>query len=268
MQHEAYALAKTCSVCKQEKPLDDFPKDSSRKDGRMCRCRDCDNARCASYYKRAPFKVQTINVRGLNLGDEAAFNGPACTYCLSPIPPGERGSVGKRGRALFCSSGCSRAHDAERKIAKPIAIRSCVECGRTFYTLSGTRYRVVCSAKCRDDRKRTSARARYDQARERAKRDKRMRALRLENSDVTPAHIRQLYRSTKRCPLCAVELTAMPRLPHSREVDHIIPINAGGTHTIGNLRVICRACNGARPSDGSDLDMHQPTLWAVAPKAA
>jgi hypothetical protein len=68
----------------------------------------------------------------------------------------------------------------------------------------------------------------------------------------------------KRCPLCSVKLEDAPFLPASKELDHIIPINVGGTHTIGNVRIICRLCNQKRPKDGSDF-VGQPTLWAEDP---
>jgi hypothetical protein len=56
--------------------------------------------------------------------------------------------------------------------------------------------------------------------------------------------------------------------PHRKHIDHIIPITIGGTHTHGNVRVICATCNLTRPNDGSDLAQHQPTLWALDLNAA
>jgi 5-methylcytosine-specific restriction endonuclease McrA len=52
-----------------------------------------------------------------------------------------------------------------------------------------------------------------------------------------------------------------PYEPNSKELDHMIPLNAGGTHTIGNVRIICRSCNRQRPHDGSDY-IGPVTLWA------
>jgi hypothetical protein len=46
----------------------------------------------------------------------------------------------------------------------------------------------------------------------------------------------------------------------------MVPLGVGGTHTIGNVRIICRTCNLRRPKDGSDFD-GQPTLWAQDPAA-
>jgi hypothetical protein len=55
-----------------------------------------------------------------------------------------------------------------------------------------------------------------------------------------------------KCPLCLCVLTDNPGTSMSKELDHIIPLNVGGTHTVANVRVICRGCNLRRPRDGSD----------------
>lgn len=80
-------------------------------------------------------------------------------------------------------------------------------------------------------------------------------------TDITPEYEVQLRRATKCCTLCSVELTDEPYLPNSKELDHIVPRGVGGTHTIGNVRIICRACNLRRPHDGSDYT-GPVTLWA------
>lgn len=81
--------------------------------------------------------------------------------------------------------------------------------------------------------------------------------------DVTPEYERTLRRKAKRCPMpgCGIRLIDEPGRSNSKELDHIIPVNIGGTHTIGNVRIICRTCNNKRPSDGSDFT-GQPTLWS------
>lgn len=93
----------------------------------------------------------------------------------------------------------------------------------------------------------------------------RRRTARRRRGDVTTAYERALRAKAKRCPLCSVKLTDTPFVPSSKELDHIIPINTGGTHTIGNVRIICRLCNQKRPNDGSDF-IGQPTLWATDPE--
>jgi hypothetical protein len=99
-------------------------------------------------------------------------------------------------------------------------------------------------------------------ARQRAKTHRRKAAGR--QSDVTLDYELELRRKVRRCPLCKVYLTSKPYLPNSKELDHMVPLNVGGTHTIGNVRIICRTCNLARPKDGSDY-LGPVTLWAEMP---
>ena len=73
-----------------------------------------------------------------------------------------------------------------------------------------------------------------------------------------------LRRKAKRCPMpnCGVRLTDKPYLPNSKELDHIVSQGVGGTHTIGNVRIICRDCNLKRPWDGGDY-IGPVTLWSA-----
>lgn len=248
MHDVAYARDKTCSRCKTEKPLDDFHRDATHGDDRATRCKACVNAS-----KRKPDGQKRACKR--------------CIYCKAATAA---------PNSSLCSNLCKEQYAWEKRPA-PLMIRECQnqECQGLFVVLRPSlrpseerQFRNYCSEACRLARLSAQARDRYDPAKERAKRDKRMRAINLKHTDITAAHIAKLYRQTKACPLCDVRLTATPTQPNSREVDHIIPINVGGTHTIGNVRVICRACNLARPKDGSDIDAHQPTLWAADTTAA
>jgi 5-methylcytosine-specific restriction endonuclease McrA len=49
---------KTCSKCKIEKPLTEFHKDRSTKDGHMCACKLCDKARKKAYYEANREKIK------------------------------------------------------------------------------------------------------------------------------------------------------------------------------------------------------------------
>lgn len=87
------------------------------------------------------------------------------------------------------------------------------------------------------------------------------------HSDLRPSDLRRLLSSRTYCPICRKRMTD-ERGPHQKHIDHIVPMAIAGTHTLGNVRVICARCNVARPFDGSDLVGHQPTLWAAETSAA
>ncbi len=80
-------------------------------------------------------------------------------------------------------------------------------------------------------------------------------------TDITPEIEMAMRAKAKRCPICRIGLVDEPYQSRSKELDHIIPKGVGGTHTIGNVRIICRACNITRPKDGSDYT-GPVTLWA------
>jgi 5-methylcytosine-specific restriction endonuclease McrA len=74
-------------------------------------------------------------------------------------------------------------------------------------------------------------------------------------TDVSSSHEMNLRQSARRCAICDEMLTA------DRHVDHIVPIELGGTHTRDNLRVTCPKCNLSRPRDYSDIGEFQMNLW-------
>lgn len=49
---------KTCSKCGKEKPLDAFPKDKTKKDGRRYSCKECRKAANRSYYQNNAEKLK------------------------------------------------------------------------------------------------------------------------------------------------------------------------------------------------------------------
>ena len=48
---------KTCTKCKEQKPLAAFRKKSSTKDGLKYYCKDCDNKSAKSYYEKNKNKI-------------------------------------------------------------------------------------------------------------------------------------------------------------------------------------------------------------------
>lgn len=83
-------------------------------------------------------------------------------------------------------------------------------------------------------------------------------------TDITIEQEELLRSRARKCRICDVYMTSKPGKPNSKHLDHIVPINVGGTHTHGNIRIICRDCNLSRPKDGSDYT-GPVTLWATAP---
>jgi 5-methylcytosine-specific restriction endonuclease McrA len=200
----------------------------------------------------------------------AIVNTPhVCTYCKSVFHP-------KRSdRVKFCSRSCAfatskqnaerseeikafvasevriyrmwakRARSAVRtnqRLASKAALDSfCRTCGKHTPYAGDGRPRIFCSSECRpiseaDKRVRRTAKARR-RAIERG-----IKADRFDPLSV-------LERDGWRCHLCG-RLT--PRRlrgsfdDRAPELDHIIPLSAGGQHILTNVACACRACNLAK----------------------
>lgn len=117
---------------------------------------------------------------------------------------------------------------------------SCRECGREFSVSVGIKRRSYCSASCsKRNSKRTSRKA--------GKLRKRLQA-------VEPVNAFNVFaRDGWRCQLCG---TSTPRRlrgtydDRAPELDHIMPISSGGSHSYVNTQCACRKCNafkGAKP---------------------
>jgi hypothetical protein len=50
-----------CSKCKEEKAIEEFNKDSNRKNGFKQPCKDCVNKRVREYYKKYPERKRISN---------------------------------------------------------------------------------------------------------------------------------------------------------------------------------------------------------------
>jgi predicted nucleic acid-binding Zn ribbon protein len=118
--------------------------------------------------------------------------------------------------------------------------RQCVVCGSVFHKAYGqSASRSWCSDTCREDQIRQSKRA------SRGRRRARKRGALSESINPT----RVFERDDWRCHLCgrktpkALRGTYDGRAP---ELDHLIPLGAGGSHTWANVACSCRACNGAK----------------------
>lgn len=166
--------------------------------------------------------------------------GMFCRTCSAAVP---------RGRSKYCSVECKRFDHAT---VRKVWIRNCDECG-VLYVGRLAKQRMCGNTCARKRRNRSDARSRW-------KNNWRRSAERL--TDITPRQDAELRRRARKCKLCGVYMTNKPKLPNSKELDHIVPVNVGGTHTHGNVRIICRLCNLKRPKDGSDYN-GPITLWSA-----
>jgi len=179
-----------------------------------------------------------------------------CYVCGKELGP-------RPGQSSFCQS-CkdalgSAANSADGKgysrefLRDRISGRTCRVCGELFtpYNDSST----VCSSKCgRQTPEYKAARKEYKQT-EAFKRQKRIenrkrRARKYNNGPLDSIDPIDVFdRDGWRCRICGVYTpkslrgTTEDRAP---ELDHIVPLAAGGTHTLDNVQCSCRACNSEK----------------------
>lgn len=144
-----------------------------------------------------------------------------------------------RYRRKFCSDDCldeknrhrSYENSAKRKRAVEL---DCKECGRAFVPEYGNKCRIFCSTKCLSKYNRRISHS--------VRRARICKASKIDWFD--PRFI--LKRDHWQCYLCGVKTPKNLRgsiHPDAPEVDHVVPLSKGGTHTEDNVRCICRRCN-------------------------
>ena len=115
----------------------------------------------------------------------------------------------------------------------------CAECGVSCSSDTRTRY---CSIRCAN--------------RVRRRKDKALRRSRIANTttDNISVHV-VLLKYGYQCASCGCDTPIEHRgtyLPTAPELDHIIPLSKGGTHTYNNIQLLCRQCNGTKSDNVID----------------
>jgi 5-methylcytosine-specific restriction endonuclease McrA len=147
----------------------------------------------------------------------------------------------------LCSDRCrlidsrlkSRASSVKRDTRNRLP-RPCRECDKTFTPEYGNKRRTFCSAECSK---------RNDSRITRSARRAKIRAV--DHEPIDPLQV--MARDGWRCHICG---TSTPRRlrgtlnDRAPQLDHILPLAEGGTHTLDNVACACRNCNrikGSRP---------------------
>lgn len=135
-----------------------------------------------------------------------------------------------------CSDACANV----RKRTARLAVILCF-CGVSIPAGESGRRPAFCSDACR----RTSPTRKAARRIARAMRKARMRGNAYEQIDPYMVFARDGWR----CQQCGARTTGTLRgTNHKRapELDHIVPLSRGGTHTWSNVQCLCRACNLAK----------------------
>lgn len=143
------------------------------------------------------------------------------------------------GRKRFCSSACYNANynDLHRPARHQRASRFtlCQRCGSGFDTTNPIK--VYCSDRCADGAARDRRRARQ------------------RGAYVEDVYRKKVYeRDGWKCRLCGGALKRDAVVPHPKAptIDHVIPLNCGGTHEYANVQAAHFICNSVKGDRGTD----------------
>lgn len=219
-----------------------FRRRPSSRDARRFCSRQCGFAAKANVWQFSPSDADREIIALLSVSDTVAKR--ICGRC------GARYDASRMTGLSLCSETCRDAHLREKYIAandngRDRSPRPCGECGEVFAPAYGDARRVFCSKEC--NRKAAVAKAKTSGAKaaNRAVRKMRERAAFVER--VNPIEV--FTRDGWKCQLCGAKTPSALRgtyEPRAPELDHIMPISAGGEHSYRNVQCACRECNGRK----------------------
>lgn len=248
------------------------PFEAKRLDKRRYCSRACQNDHSEAFEDRrclnclSLFRYQLSDAR--RGGGKGIFCSRECSY--QDIALHGNGAAGTRNRwapyAERHDRGTRQAAERAQRSALALAAelassppaRSCADCGRVFAPKRRQMRCIACEARHKEAvGERTKQRNREQRRRFRQseagralkKKYKTIRRARkaIESESIDP--IKVFDRDRWRCHLCGCKTPRRLRgtnEPNAPELDHIVSLADGGSHTWGNVACACRACNGAK----------------------
>lgn len=191
---------------------------------RQCGPFTCRNCR-TDYYAKRP--------------DRNKYCSRECAFAAKREAKEQKLTAAERNRLIKKILALLRQVAKIRRLAE-LSETPCVVCGNPCGYIFG-RVRKYCGRSCRNKSDRYIAAHRVQKAKRRA------RERGLEADSIDP--IKVFERDGWRCHICNKKLRRADRgscKASAPELDHIIALADGGTHTHGNVACACRACNIAK----------------------
>lgn len=155
-----------------------------------------------------------------------------CPHCSQVFEKTQGPGQPKKYCSRRCQSNGSKS--SQRKL--PRGPRPCSECGEIFVRGLFDKRRLYCSAECF----KRNLRRRHEQT----------KRARMRGVEAEPVRAMEVFnRDGWRCQLCnrptpkSLKGKMHPRAP---QLDHIIPLGAGGPHNYRNTQCACMECNHAK----------------------
>lgn len=199
----------------------------------MCKYEDCTKHQylsglCKAHYSASKYKAKLAKQKN-------------CLHCGTNF-------IDVTGKRKFCSIKCSNTYRARAKGVEPypyIKEVICKNCKCTFKPRK-TEFSTFCSRDCsiayQTKHGKKSGNAWESQKTCAARRKRRMKANGFERINKTKVFERDKWI----CHICGCKTPKSKRGTiemDAPEVDHIIPLAAGGSHTYSNVACACKRCN-------------------------
>jgi HNH endonuclease len=246
---------KRCRKCNSEKPLTEFHRDRTRRDGLTDSCKECNCKKVKDwkertkpgYAARSAAHQERARLRELGL--------KKCNECAAVKPAEDFYAL--NGRPAYICKECSREQTKtyrELNHEKVKARKSryyhrkreelCAKAReRNFLDPEPNRARVRQWQRENPDRYRANVKAANQRRRAR------LRGVPYESVDAA----RVFERDGWRCGICNGRVDKRLKFPHgkSASLDHIIPISRGGAHLYSNVQCAHLSCNKKKCSGGA-----------------
>lgn len=245
-------MPKVCTKCHQSKELSEFSRDRKAPDGHSWYCKACLRAYSKTRYVADPGKMRATSQQYREKNREKV-NASVRVYYQA-----------HRQERLAYAKAYSTTNPEKIKTRKKAYKAKSIDKIRAYRQATRARDRIKQRERYRKNpeyyrQKMARIRAAHpDRYREYVER-RRARKLAAPQNDLTSAQWREIkiaYR--QRCVYCGRK---MQRL----EMDHIIPLSKGGSHTVSNIVPACRSCNASK-GDRAVLVPVQPLLLTIAEK--
>jgi 5-methylcytosine-specific restriction endonuclease McrA len=157
-----------------------------------------------------------------------------CNRCRAPKPPDKYSKNAKQPDGL--NSQCKECHKQYYEANKESYKRR----AETYYKANKESYKRHDKTYYEENKERIKQYVKDNPHVKKAS-DHKRRALRVSSSDGTvtsKALLEMLMTWSGICPRCGREADST--------IDHIVPLSKGGAHSITNLQLLCKSCNGSK----------------------
>jgi len=255
-------MNRVCSICKIEKDINLFEADKRKPHGKAYKCKECRNKRDRKRNKikrtndkewRDRYNKYHSNYKNKNkktwqqkryqdkFNKAVENNAQSSIYIRKCNDCGKYDVLRKEPEVNKCY--CRRCYYKYRTLGSSInkiTIIKCIDCSVNFNSLNG---RIRCK-RCKLIHLRKLRRLYRSIHGSRSTHRKRAKYFGVFYEPISRKKV--FDRDDWQCNICGIDVIKEPLKYNSGELDHIVPISKGGSHSYLNVQCLCRRCNNLK----------------------